>query len=212
MDWLGVIMLLEGKNLSFKYGKGEYIFKNINISICSGERVGLVAKSGFGKSTLAKVLAGYIKPSEGHVLLDGDEVSNKGYNPIQLIYQHPEKAVNPRWKMKDILEESGKIDFDLIKAMGIENDWLARYPRELSGGELQRFCVARALMGETKFLIADEISTMLDVITQAQIWEIILKYANKEDLGLLIVTHNIHLAKQICTRIVNLEEENINGR
>jgi len=204
-------MLLEARNLRFRYGKGEYVLKDINISISSGERVGLVAKSGFGKSTLAKILAGYEKPTKGQILLNGIEVSNKGYNPIQLIYQNPEKAVNPRWKVRDILKEVGFIDYDLIDSIGIERDWLTRYPRELSGGELQRVSVARSLSGDTKFLIADEISTMLDVITQAQIWEIILRHAKERDLGLLVITHNMHLARRVCTRIIDLEVENKNG-
>lgn len=201
-------MLLEGKALSFKYGKSDYLFKDVDINIESGECVGLVAKSGFGKSTLAKILAGYVKPTKGQVLLNGKQVSNKGYNPIQLIYQHPEKAINPRWRMKEVLEESGAFDDKLIKALGIEIDWLSRYPRELSGGELQRFSVARSLGKDTKFLIADEISTMLDVITQAQIWNVILEYAKSRNIGLLVVTHNMHLAQRICNRVINLEKEN----
>lgn len=205
-------MLLEGKNLSFKYRKSNYLFKDLNINIESGECVGLVAKSGFGKSTLAKVLAGFEKPTKGQVLLDGKLVSNKGYNPIQLIYQHPEKAINPRWRMKDVLEESGAVDERLIKALGIETDWLSRYPRELSGGELQRFSVARSLGENTKFLIADEISTMLDVITQAQIWNIILEYAKGRNIGILVVTHNLHLAQRICNRVIDLEREDNNGK
>lgn len=201
-------MRLKGENLSFKYGNGDYIFKDVNISIKSGERVGLVAKSGYGKSTLAKILGGYLMPTSGQVLLDGKPIPNKGYNPIQLIYQHPEKAINPRWRMQDVLEEGGKIDQDLLKSIGIENDWLTRYPRELSSGELQRFAVARALQGNIKFLIADEVSTMLDVITQAQIWDLILKHVEDRNLGLIAITHNQHLVKRICTRIIYLEEEN----
>lgn len=199
-------MQLKGENLSFRYGRDDYIFKDINIEINSGERVGLVAKSGRGKSTLAKVLAGYEKPNQGRILVDDKIISNKGYNPVQLIYQHPEKSINPRWRMKDVLEESGPINWELVKAMGIEEDWMSRYPAELSGGELQRFSVCRALSGETKFLIADEVSTMLDVITQAQIWNVILDQGKTRDLGMLIVTHNMHLAQKICTRIVGLEE------
>lgn len=212
MEWLGVIMLLEGKDLSFRYGKGDYVLKDTTISIESGERVGIVAKSGYGKSTLAKIIAGYLKPTKGVVLLDGEQISDKRFYPIQLIYQHPEKAVNPKWKMKDVLEESGAIDNKLIKAIGIEKEWLNRYPRELSGGELQRFCVVRALRDDTKFLIADEITTMLDAITQAQIWQVILEYVSNRDIGMIIVSHNINLAEKICTRIINLEKEKINGR
>lgn len=198
-------MLLKGENLSFRYGRNDYLFKGVNITINSGECVGLVAKSGYGKSTLAKILAGYEKPTHGQVLLDGNPISKSGYNPVQLIYQHPEKSVNPRWKMKAILEEGDNIDAHLIEAIGIQKDWLDRYPSELSGGELQRFAVCRALGAGTKFLIADEISTMLDVITQAQIWNVILEQAKIKNLGMLIVTHNMHLADKICTRIVKLD-------
>ena len=108
--------------------------------------------------------------------------------------------------MRSVLEESGPINKELIDAMGIEMDWLERYPRELSGGELQRFSVCRALSEGTQFLIADEVSTMLDVITQAQIWNVILDQAKRRNLGMLVVTHNSHLAKRVCTRIVELDK------
>lgn len=204
-------MLLEGKNLSFRYGRGEYLLKDVTISLESGQRVGLVAKSGYGKSTLAKILAGYQKPTKGQILLDGSPIPNKGYYPVQLIYQHPEKAINPRWKMEEILKEGGVLDEGIMEEMGIEKHWLTRYPQELSSGELQRFSIARALGKETKFLIADEITTMLDVISQAQIWNILLNQVEKRDLGLLVITHNIHLANRICTGIIDLERENKNG-
>lgn len=201
-------MLLEGKDLSFEYSKGERILDGLNITIESGERVGLLAKSGYGKSTLAKILAGYLRPLGGTVLLDGRPVPKKLYNPIQLIYQHPEKAINPRWRMKEVLEEGGVFKPRVIEEMGIEKSWLTRYPNELSSGELQRFCIARALNHQTKFLIADEITTMLDVINQAQIWNLILDIVERRNLGLLVITHNMHLVKRVCTRIIDLEEEN----
>jgi peptide/nickel transport system ATP-binding protein len=86
--------------------------------------------------------------------------------------------------------------------MGIEAAWLNRYPAELSGGEMQRFCIARALAPETRFLIADEISTMLDVITQAQIWELLLRVTGERGIGVLAVTHSAALAARICSRVV----------
>jgi peptide/nickel transport system ATP-binding protein len=86
--------------------------------------------------------------------------------------------------------------------MGIEKAWLERYPRELSGGEIQRFCIARALGPKARFIIADEISTMLDVITQAQIWNALLDMVSKRNLGLLVITHNPYLAEKLGARIV----------
>lgn len=176
--------------------------------ITTGERVGLLGPSGYGKSTLAKILAGYELAEEGSVTLDGNPLPRKGYCPVQLIHQHPEKAINPRWKMKQMLAEAKQMDHELIRKLGIEEAWMERYPRELSGGELQRFCVARALALPTKFIIADEMSTMLDVITAAQIWSVILEEVKKRQLGLIIVTHNQALAERVCTRMVNLEEMN----
>lgn len=202
----GVFMRLEGKNIGFSYGK-KVVLRNVSLRVDSGERVGLIAPSGYGKSTLARILAGYEKNYQGQVLLDGQSIG-KGYNPVQLIYQHPEKAVNPRFRMRDVLEESGMLREDVLDRMGIQRGWLNRYPRELSGGELQRFCVARALGEQTRFLIADEISTMLDMITQAQIWQLLLREASERQLGLLIISHNMELLHKICTRVESLTELN----
>ncbi len=201
-------MQLEAKDVQFRYGSGRWILKDVNLAIQQGERVGLVGPSGYGKSTLAKLLAGYDKPSHGEILLDGKPLPKKGVCPVQLIYQHPEKAINPRWKMGKVLEEAGHVSPETLAALGIEEDWLRRYPGELSGGELQRFCVARALFQGTQFLIADEMSTMLDVITQAQIWNLMLEEVRQRNLGLIVVTHNQHLAQRVCTRMIHLEQIN----
>lgn len=197
-------MRLEAKGLSFSYApRGRKVLDGINFSMEEGERVGLIGPSGCGKSTLAKLLAGFLKPGSGAVLLDGKPLPEKGLCPVQLIYQHPEKAINPRWRMSRVLEEAAALRPELLTKLGIEQQWLGRFPRELSGGELQRFCVARALCAEAQFLIADEMSTMLDVITQAQLWNVVLEETKKRGMGLLVVTHNPHLAERVCTRVVD---------
>lgn len=202
-------MLLEVKNISYRYNKSsKWILKDVSFKIDSKERVALVGPSGYGKSTLSKIISGYIKPDEGEILWDGKPIPKKGYCPIQMIYQHPEQSVNPRWKMGKTLNEGWNVDNSLLKEMGIEKSWLNRWPNELSGGELQRFCIARVLGPETKFLVCDEISTMLDVITQAQIWNLLLKISKKNDLGMLVVTHNIELAKRVCNKIIELPKIN----
>jgi len=106
-----------------------------------------------------------------------------------------------------ILNEYWKPDESFRKMMGIKEDWLSRKPNELSGGELQRFCIARVLGLQTKLLIADEISTMLDAITQAQIWAILLEHIKRENLGCVVVTHNVALAERICTRQIDLSKD-----
>lgn len=202
-------MQLKAENISFRYTeKSEWIIKDISLQVESGERVGLVAPSGYGKSTLSKILAGYREPSSGKVLIDGNPLPKKGYCPVQMISQHPELAVNPRWKMEKILNESWNPDEELLKKMGIEHSWLTRWPSELSGGELQRFCIARVLSPKTKFLLCDEITTMLDVVTQAQIWHLLLEIAEERNLGMIIITHNKALAERVCTRLIDLTEIN----
>lgn len=194
-------MALELKNCFFKYkGKSDYLIKDFSLSVEKGEVVGLIGPSGYGKSTIAKILAGQIECEKGQVLLDGKKLPKKSYCPVQMIYQHPELAVNPKWKMQRTLEEVGEVDHDLCRKLGIKDIFLDRWPQELSGGELQRFNVYRALRSETRYLIADEISTMLDVITQAQIWNVILDYAKERNIGLLAITHNKSLADAVCTR------------
>ena len=201
-------MRLEAKNVSFRYDRKQpWVLENCSLGIDRGERLALFAPSGYGKTTLALLMAGYLEPSKGEILLDGKRLPKKGVCPVQLIYQHPEKAINPRWRLKRVLEESGEMREDVLDAFGIERAWLDRFPRELSGGELQRFCVARALMSGADFLICDEISTMLDVITQAQIWNVVLEEAEKRNMGIIAVTHNRHLANRIADRIYDLSRQ-----
>lgn len=198
-------MALEAKNVYFKYERKQpWILEDRSVKIEKGERLAIFAPSGYGKTTLAMMLAGYLEPSKGEILLDGKPLPKNGVCPVQLIYQHPEKAINPRWRLKRVLEESGELREDVLAAFGIENAWLNRFPRELSGGEQQRFCVARALMSGADYLICDEISTMLDVITQAQIWRVVLAEAEKRNMGIIAVTHNKHLAERIATRTIDL--------
>lgn len=200
-------MALEAKHIYFRYRANQpWILEDCNLSIEQGERVAIFAPSGYGKSTLARLLAGYMEPTAGQILLDDNPLPNSGICPVQLIYQHPERAINPRWRLRRVLEESGNLSESILTAFGIQPDWLNRYPRELSGGELQRFSVARALMSNARYLICDEISTMLDVITQAQLWNVILDEATKQNMAIIAVTHNRHLANKIANRIIYLAE------
>lgn len=199
-------MTLEVKNISFGYKKNMPIFSDFSMNVTSKERVGIIAPSGFGKTTLNKIISGYIKPQSGEVLLDGKDVHQlRGYSPIQMIWQHPEKSVNPRLRMKSVIEDGDDIEDSVIDGLGIERDWYTRYPAELSGGEIQRFCIARALGKSTRFIIADEISTMLDLITQSQIWSFLLQELQQRSIGLIAVTHSVALMDRIATRTINIE-------
>lgn len=205
-------MALEAKNIYFRYNnKQPWILENRTLKVEKGECLAVFAPSGYGKSTLAMLLSGYLNPIKGQILLENNPLPKSGVCPVQLIYQHPEKVVNPRWRMKRVLEEGGMLRQELLDIFGIEQAWLDRFPHELSGGELQRFCVARALMSGADYLICDEISSMLDVITQAQIWNVVLAEAEKRNMGIVAVTHNQHLAERIATRIVDLSHSEREG-
>ena len=198
-------MQLRAENISFRYNeKTPWILKDVDLTVERGERVAIIGPSGYGKSTLARILAGYKTPITGQVLINEKPLLQKGYCPVQMIAQHPEQAVNPRWKMEQILNEAWHPDEALLTQMGIEASWMKRWPVELSGGELQRFCIARVLGKKTQYLICDEITTMLDVITQAQIWQLLLKISKERQLGLIVITHNMALASKVCDRMISL--------
>ncbi|MBQ9067849.1 MAG: ATP-binding cassette domain-containing protein, partial [Eggerthellaceae bacterium] len=162
--------MLEARDIRFSYpGTGRQLFDGLSLSVGPGQRLALSAPSGFGKTTLCRILAGYVRPDEGGVFVEGEPLSEKGVCPVQLVGQHPELAVDPRMRMRDVLAEAGEVDRDVTDALGIASSWFDRLPHELSGGELQRFCIARARIARPRYLIADEVSTRLDALTQAQL-------------------------------------------
>ncbi|MFQ8997186.1 ATP-binding cassette domain-containing protein [Fournierella massiliensis] len=198
-------MTLEAKNLSFTYPCGRSVLQNLALRVGSGERVGIFAPSGRGKTTLCKLLAGYEKPQSGQVLLDGKPLTSyRGYCPVQLIWQHPEQVVDPRLTLGKTLREAGEPEERLVQALGIQPEWLSRYPAELSGGELQRFCIARALGPATRFVLADELSAMLDLATQAQLWSFLVEETSRRGIGLVAVSHSAPLLDRVCTRWIEL--------
>ena len=199
--------MLSIQDVTYRYGADmPPVLSHVSLEIGRGERVALLGPSGYGKSTLALLLAGYLPMQRGTITLDGTPVPREGYCPIQLVYQHPEKAMDPRWKLGKTLSEAWDIPAELFAAIGAEEHWLGRFPHELSGGQLQRLSILRALNPATRVFIADEITASLDPITQAQIWSVISDAAGKSDMSLLVITHNERLAKEVCTRIVHVEE------
>ncbi len=196
--------MLEAREITFGYKSGKPLLSNVELAVAPGERVALKAPSGFGKTTLCRILAGYERPWAGEVRCDGAPLPRRGACPVQLIGQHPELAVDPRLRMRDTLAEAGEVPQELLDEVGIRSEWLTRYPHELSGGELQRFCIARALATAPRYLICDEVTTMLDAVTQASIWRVLIDFAQKMDMGMILVTHAPALAERIATRTIDL--------
>ena len=197
--------MLEARGITYAHpGAREPLYRDFDLAVGPGERVALSAPSGFGKTTLCRLLAGYERPQSGKILVDGVPLPRRGTCPVQLILQHPEAAVDPRMRMERTLAEAGEVPQGLLDDLGIQEKWLTRVPHELSGGELQRFCIARALMANPRYLVADEISTMLDAVTQAQIWRFLVTETKKRDVGLVFVSHSPALAERIATRTIDL--------
>lgn len=198
-------MKIEGKDLGFAYSNQEKpILEHLNFSLESGEITAVKGQSGRGKTTLCKLIGGYLAPTSGCLLYDGGTLKRNGAFPIQMVFQNPERAVNPKLKMEDILSDTKGIDSSIIQGLGIQKEWLTRFPHELSGGELQRFCIARALGKDTRYLLADEITTMFDLITQVEIWEFLLDEVRRREIGVLMVSHNEALLNRIATKYLVL--------
>lgn len=198
--------MLQACDIEFSYGKTP-ILEGVNIAVAPGERVALSAPSGRGKTTLCKILSGYDEPQKGTVTVDGAPLPRKGVSPVQMIWQHPERMLDPLMTMEKSLAEC-PCDAATLAALreeiGARDEWLTRRPRELSGGELQRFCIVRALACSPRYLICDEISTMLDALTQADLWKRLLRWADETGAGLVTVTHSPMLRDRIATRVVEL--------
>lgn len=190
-------MQLEAKQLGFRYGS-RWVLRGIDLSLSSGQVIGLMGPSGTGKTTLARLLAGYERPDEGEVLVNGQPLPQTGYRPVQLIFQHPEKALNPRLRLLESANEGYVAEPSMLDVLGIEAEWLQRWPNELSGGELQRIAILRALGPQTRFLIADEMTAMLDALSQAQIWHSMLALAKQRNLGIIAISHDESLLARIC--------------
>ena len=198
--------------------KEKKILDKCRIEIKEGEIVSLQGKSGSGKTTLARILSLYEKADSGYVELDGEKLVNlkKLKGRIQLISQHPYSAFNPEktiesslvegplaLKMADRKNALDYMDSFLMKTH-VDKSLLSRYPREVSGGELQRIAIARALSVAPRVLICDEITSNLDPITTRELVENI-KELDVKNLAILFITHQIDIARYIADRSYGIE-------
>lgn len=198
--------MLNAYRLHHAFADQAAVLDNVSLSLKAGEWLGLSGNSGAGKSTLGQLLAGHLAPQAGTIEVDGAALPRSGLQPVQWLPQSPELSVNPRWRVKRILEEAWTPPTALRDAFGIEPGWLNRYPSALSGGELQRICVLRALAPGVRYLVADEISSMLDPITQLALWQALREVADERRLGVLVISHDAALLERLCPRRLTLSE------
>jgi peptide/nickel transport system ATP-binding protein len=196
----------------------------LSLQLRPGARLGLVGSSGSGKTTLAQVMAMLLAPDSGTVTIDGDRVDVWGVgcrrelrHRVQLIWQSPRLAVDPRLRLGEAILEplaaSRMLPSDApavlaswAQRVGLTSDLLERFPHEVSEGQLQRACLARALTVKPRYLLCDELSSMLDVSTQAALLEAIVDVQREQELGVLLITHDRVLANAWCDAVVDIAE------
>lgn len=222
--------LLEIKNLNVTYqtkkgliGKIQTVHavNNVSLDIQKGEILAIAGESGCGKSTLAKAIMKLVQSNSGEILLNGENVLNlkhnkdlkKFYQKVQMIFQNPYSSLNPKMKIGEILkepliintnlkkEEITKIVEEKIKKVGLDKSALNLYPHEFSGGQRQRIAIARSLILNPEFIIADEPVSALDVSIQAQIINLLKQLKEDFNLTFLFISHDLSVIKYLSDRI-----------
>ena len=205
--------ILEVKHVNAYYREGKtrrQILDDVSFTLYEGEIVGLVGESGSGKSTLCKCVLGLLKDYEG-------EIVHYTQRP-QMVFQDPFSALNPRKTIGWILEEPLRVKggftrqerrkeaVEMLQRVHLPEDFYERYPRELSGGQRQRVSIALALITGTKFILADEPLSALDVTVQAQIIALLKELQEKEKICYLFVSHDLDVVIMLCGRVLFLQD------
>lgn len=196
--------MLEVKALGFRYDNGPMLFDDFSLSVSPGEIVGITSPSGRGKSTLGRLLCGHLAPTSGSIAVTQAR-KNSGIHPVQYLAQSPIFMVNPRWRIGRIIEEAWEPDMATQQALGVSRSWYDRYPHEVSGGELQRVIILRSLAPGVRYLVADEITAMLDPVTQAGIWRFLLDRC-AAGLGVIAISHDAALLARIAGRTITFPQ------
>jgi peptide/nickel transport system ATP-binding protein len=214
-------VILEVENVSASYTGKELVLEDINLKVRRGRTVALVGESGSGKSTLARVITGLLPPLTGKIIYRDTELqpalksrTRESLRKMQMIYQMPDTALNPRQKIRKIIgrplsfyfgmrgkERENRI-LELLDMIELPDHYIERLPTELSGGEKQRICIARALAANPEMIICDEVTSALDQLVAEGILKLMQNLQNKLQVSYLFITHDLATVKAISDEIV----------
>ena len=228
--------MLEIKDLHVQFHTSDHeAVRGISLRVDDGEIMGLVGESGSGKSVTAMMIAGLLREdrvrTEGRILLDGrdmlavdgDDLLSYQGKEIGVVFQEPMSALNPVMRIGPQVEESLRVHTKLSKEERRElalqamrdvelddvEEVYRKFPHELSGGMLQRVCIAAAIISRPRLLLADEPTTALDVTIQAQILELMKSLNRERDMSILFISHNLHVVRKLCTRVAVMQKGRI---
>jgi peptide/nickel transport system ATP-binding protein/oligopeptide transport system ATP-binding protein len=215
--------LVETREISKQFRMGKNRVSNavngVSLTIRKGEIFGLVGESGCGKSTFGRLLLRLVEPTSGKVIFKGTDITslgNREFSPIrrsmQMVFQDPYGSFNPRMRIGSSLKEVGKYFglpkesvtarvSELLGLVSLSEDLLSRSPRELSGGQLQRLAIARAMFNNAEFIVADEPVSALDVSVQAQLLNLFRDLRESAGLTMLFISHDISVINYLCDRV-----------
>jgi len=214
-------VILEVNNVTASYSGKTNVLEDIDLKIRRGRTVALVGESGSGKSTLARVITGLLPPSKGSVIYNGNELTRElktrpkeQLRVMQMIYQMPDTALNPKQRVSKIIgrplqfyfgmdeEKREQRVLELLEKIELSEKYYDRYPPELSGGEKQRICIARALAAEPDLIICDEVTSALDQLVAEEILKLLQDLQNELKVSYLFITHDLATVKAISDEIV----------
>lgn len=192
------------------------VLKNVSFAMRRGECLGIIGESGSGKSTLSRIILGIEKPASGQVLYDGRNVTNPGVRrgKISAVFQDYTSSFNPNYTVYEaiiepmiMLEKRNRRAItvqavSLLTQVGLDESYLGKYPHELSGGEAQRVCIARAISTTPELLVLDEVVSSIDVSIQIQILDLFYTLKKKMDMSYIFITHDIQAAAYLCDRVL----------
>jgi len=230
-------ILLKASNITKSYTQKKFLKKfvktvlnDVSLSLEQGKCLGIIGESGSGKSTLGRIITGIEKADSGIVEFEGKNIHQKENrnvkNDISIVFQNYVSSVNPRFSVAQIIAEPLIISFQvnknkidkkkideevkkLIKIVGLSEEFLERFPNELSGGQLQRVCIARAIVTKPKFILLDEAVSSLDVSTQVEILDLLQKLKKEYNLSYIFITHDLLTITYICDSVIFFKDGKI---